>query len=98
LLQTVIVDGYCCTGVTKALDIGCGVGSVSFELARHFDDVLGIEIASDQLAAARTLQQHGVLHYSTAGTYILQVYFVVVYTLALVCSGAHVYALSLCSA
>eukprot|EP00953_Heterococcus_sp_UTEX-ZZ885_P029609 15708-Heterococcus_DN1.PRE.3 len=55
-------------GVTKALDIGCGPGAVSFELARHFDSVLGIEIDADQLAAARTLQQHGVLHYNSSNT------------------------------
>jgi 2-polyprenyl-3-methyl-5-hydroxy-6-metoxy-1,4-benzoquinol methylase len=60
--------GLLAGGVTKALDIGCGPGAVSFELARHFDSVLGIEIDADQLAAARTLQQHGELHYNSSNT------------------------------
>jgi putative 4-mercaptohistidine N1-methyltranferase len=30
----------------RALDLGCAVGRSSFELARHFDDVLGLDFSS----------------------------------------------------
>ena len=31
-------------GPTRALDIGCSVGGASFELARHFDEVVGVSL------------------------------------------------------
>ena len=37
----------------RALDLGCAVGRSSFELARHFDEVLGLDFSARFIAAAR---------------------------------------------
>ncbi len=39
----------------RALDLGCAVGRSSFELARHFDEVVGIDFSQSFIGAARTL-------------------------------------------
>ena len=46
----------------RALDLGCAVGRSSFELARHFDEVVGIDFSPRFIAAAREMQQGGTLN------------------------------------
>jgi putative 4-mercaptohistidine N1-methyltranferase len=44
---------------TRALDLGCAVGRSSFELARHFDEVTGIDFSARFIEAARAMQKRG---------------------------------------
>src|SRR5208282_4525889 len=37
---------------TRALDLGCAVGRSSFELGRHFDEVVGVDFSGRFIAAA----------------------------------------------
>jgi putative 4-mercaptohistidine N1-methyltranferase len=39
----------------RALDLGCAVGRSSFELSRHFDEVVGIDYSGRFIAAARQI-------------------------------------------
>ena len=55
------------TTTMRALDIGCGVGGVSFQLARYFNSVVGVDISAEQLTAARHLQKEGTLQYGGSG-------------------------------
>jgi len=48
---------------TRALDLGCAVGRASFELARHFDFVSGIDFSARFIRIAYQLQEKGVIHY-----------------------------------
>jgi putative 4-mercaptohistidine N1-methyltranferase len=43
----------------RALDLGCAVGRSSFELARHFDEIVGIDFSSRFIDAARAMQERG---------------------------------------
>lgn len=45
----------------RALDLGCAVGRTSFELARHFDEVIGIDFSASFIGAANELKYHGKL-------------------------------------
>ena len=51
-------------GKKRSLDLGCAVGRSSFELRRHFDEVVGIDFsarfvaAAQQMAATRTATVH----------------------------------------
>ncbi len=47
----------------RALDLGCAVGRASFELAKHFDFVSGIDFSARFIRIAHQLQQKGVIHY-----------------------------------
>jgi len=49
----------------KALDAGCGLGRASFELARAFDDVTGIDIDTSYVKGALRLKESGALPYTT---------------------------------
>jgi SAM-dependent methyltransferase len=40
----------------RALDVGCAVGGASFELARTFDHVVGLDFSHAFIAAAKRLQ------------------------------------------
>jgi putative 4-mercaptohistidine N1-methyltranferase len=51
------------TGAGRALDLGCAVGRSSFELARHFPEVIGIDYSRRFVAAASVLRDHGKLAY-----------------------------------
>lgn len=42
-------------GMARALDIGCAVGGGSFELARAYDSVLGVDLSEPFIDAARAL-------------------------------------------
>ena len=51
------------TGAGRALDLGCAVGRSSFELARHFPEVIGIDYSHRFIAAASELRDRGQLPY-----------------------------------
>jgi len=42
---------------TRSLDLGCAVGRSSFELGRHFDEVVGIDFSERFIAAAKQMQK-----------------------------------------
>jgi putative 4-mercaptohistidine N1-methyltranferase len=46
-------------GVSRALDLGCAVGRSTFELTRWADDVIGIDLSSQFIAAAQAIQEAG---------------------------------------
>jgi len=50
----------------KALDIGCAVGRASFELAKHFDEVRGIDFSTRLIGLGVQLAEQGVVRYSIA--------------------------------
>jgi putative 4-mercaptohistidine N1-methyltranferase len=45
----------------RALDLGCAVGRSSFELARHFDEVIGIDFSARFIEAAGAMQRDGTM-------------------------------------
>lgn len=48
----------------KALDLGCAVGRSSFELAKHFDAVTGIDFSARLINLGVQMQQRGVIRYT----------------------------------
>jgi 5-histidylcysteine sulfoxide synthase/putative 4-mercaptohistidine N1-methyltranferase len=48
----------------RALDIGCAAGRATFELARHFDQVTGIDFSARFIGLGVQLAQQGVLRYT----------------------------------
>jgi 5-histidylcysteine sulfoxide synthase/putative 4-mercaptohistidine N1-methyltranferase len=49
--------------MNKALDLGCAVGGSSFELARNFKTVVGVDLSASFIAAANTMKREGQLTY-----------------------------------
>jgi 5-histidylcysteine sulfoxide synthase/putative 4-mercaptohistidine N1-methyltranferase len=47
----------------RALDLGCSVGRASFELAREFSSVNGLDFSARFIRIAYQMQEKGVLHY-----------------------------------
>ncbi len=47
----------------RALDLGCAVGRASFELAKYFDLVSGVDFSARFIRIAHQLQEKGVIHY-----------------------------------
>ena len=47
----------------RALDIGCAVGASSFELARTFDSVVGVDLSASFISAAQRMHSEGRLPY-----------------------------------
>lgn len=50
---------------SRALDLGCAVGRSTFELARHAEEVIGIDHSSSFIAAAQQLRDTGRLPFSS---------------------------------
>lgn len=48
----------------KAFDIGCAIGRSSFELARAFDEVIGVDFSARFIQEAQNLKENGVLRYT----------------------------------
>jgi putative 4-mercaptohistidine N1-methyltranferase len=46
------------THTARALDLGCAVGRASFELARHFDQVVGIDFSRRFIDAAQRMREN----------------------------------------
>ncbi len=49
--------------VARALDLGCATGRASFELARHFESVTGIDFSARFIAVATRMQEQGEIVY-----------------------------------
>ncbi|MDD2450737.1 MAG: 5-histidylcysteine sulfoxide synthase [Sulfurovum sp.] len=47
----------------RALDVGCAIGRSSFELAREFDEVVGVDFSARFIQYAQLLKEKGVLRY-----------------------------------
>ncbi|KAJ1434222.1 S-adenosyl-L-methionine-dependent methyltransferase [Ochromonadaceae sp. CCMP2298] len=47
------------SGKKRALDIGCAVGGQTFELARHYDEVVGIDFSQHFIDAAEEMKASG---------------------------------------
>jgi putative 4-mercaptohistidine N1-methyltranferase len=47
--------------IGRALDLGCAVGRSSLELARTFDEVIGLDFSLRFIEAARTMQRDGAM-------------------------------------
>ncbi len=47
----------------RALDVGCAVGRASFELARHFDEVLGVDLSGSFIQSAQQLRAEGSMEF-----------------------------------
>ena len=52
------------TGTDRAMDLGCAVGRTTFELARNFKEVIGIDYSRHFIDAACHLQKHGTIQYN----------------------------------
>ena len=48
----------------RALDVGCAIGRSSFELARGFEEVTGVDFSARFIQQAQLLKEEGVLRYS----------------------------------
>lgn len=51
------------SGKRRALDIGCAVGGTSFELAKHFEEVVGIDFSQHFIDAANQMKKYGSMDY-----------------------------------
>lgn len=47
----------------RALDIGCSVGGSAFELARHYDEVIGVDFSQHFIDAADDMKANGTREY-----------------------------------
>ena len=50
--------------VSRAFDIGCAVGRSAFELARDYDEVLGMDFSQAFIARCQELKMTGLANYS----------------------------------
>jgi len=48
----------------RALDLGCASGRATFELARHFDHVTGVDFSARFINQGVALVEHGILRYT----------------------------------
>lgn len=48
----------------RALDVGCAMGRSSFELARGFEEVVGVDFSARSIRYAQMLKEHKTVHYT----------------------------------
>eukprot|EP00056_Hartaetosiga_gracilis_P007117 m.104380 g.104380 ORF g.104380 m.104380 type:complete len:862 (-) comp12636_c0_seq2:99-2684(-) len=63
LSNTMSKDPNGSKNMDRVLDVGCAVGGVSFQLAKHFRDVMGIDISGSFIEIANELKASSVLPY-----------------------------------
>ena len=83
--------------MNRALDVGCAVGRSSFELARSFDDVIGIDFSHAFIAKCNALKNNGFCNYVLPGEGELGMAKVAKIPAEIVSDGTH-YQYSLCQA
>ena len=59
-----ICNKYASKGSQRALDIGCAVGGSSFELAKYYQQVVGIDFSHKFIEAANEMKVNGVVDYT----------------------------------
>lgn len=64
ITHTVSLVNEFCTENEKVLDLGCAVGRASFELARTFNHVIGLDYSDAFIGAAEALRKNKELPYS----------------------------------
>lgn len=64
--------GIVLPGKQRALDLGCAVGRSSFELARTFDEVIGVDFSAAFIAAATALSAQGTMEIGITETGVLR--------------------------
>eukprot|EP01136_Pigoraptor_vietnamica_P042307 Opistho-1_new@16307 len=57
----------------RALDLGCAVGRTSFELARHFEDVVGLDLSHAFISTANALKDKGEMDFEMADEGVLTI-------------------------
>ncbi len=62
-LARIAIDAMGNKPVRRALDLGCATGRASFELARHFDRVTGIDFSARFIGVGSELAKLGMLRY-----------------------------------
>ena len=60
LARPYYLQGHC----KKALDLGCATGRASFELAKDFDQVIGLDFSARFIQQADELKQGQIVHYT----------------------------------
>lgn len=65
-LMQLAIEAMAGKAKNKALDLGCAVGRGSFELAKHFDAVTGIDFSARLINLGVQMQQRGVIRYTIA--------------------------------
>lgn len=50
--------------LSRAIDIGCAVGRSTFELAREYDEVVGLDYSQAFIGACQELKITGQMNYS----------------------------------
>lgn len=63
ITRTVVLTNAYAGSKNRVLDLGCAVGRASFELARSFERVVGLDYSDAFIRAAETLQEQGDLVY-----------------------------------
>lgn len=63
LKQVSLIANKYAINTTSILDIGCSVGRASFELAKTFDKVVGIDFSARFISVAQALKDKGILRY-----------------------------------
>lgn len=73
-LAQIAIDALGQKSALKALDLGCAVGRASFELAKHFEHVTGIDFSARLINLGVQLAEQGVIRYSIADEGDLRLY------------------------
>ncbi|MFT7685749.1 MAG: 5-histidylcysteine sulfoxide synthase/putative 4-mercaptohistidine N1-methyltransferase [Candidatus Azotimanducaceae bacterium] len=73
-LADIAIDAMGDKPMGRALDIGCAVGRASFELAKKFDHVTGIDFSARLINLGVQLADHGFIRYSIADQGDLRLY------------------------
>ncbi len=65
-LAGIAIDAIGKKPMRRALDLGCATGRATFELARHFDRVTGIDFSARFIGLGAEMARQGVLRYQLA--------------------------------